>query len=200
MAPIAMAFGVLELTGSATAMGVVIASQSGAAALLQLLGGALADRISRQRMMVTADTLGMISQGLIAFLLITGQANVPVLAALMAVAATWFLFDTSFSIYGGNVKSTMAGEYSFSISLTLAMLGLGLLANGLRTGRFRVWAAVVLSLSAVSHGIVLIFVAVSATILCLVWMDRRRLVYAVTTGVTVLLLSAGQAGGLFMMK
>ncbi|MEP7045900.1 MAG: hypothetical protein ABI949_04425, partial [Ilumatobacteraceae bacterium] len=34
---------------------------------------------------------------------------------LMALAATIFLFDESFSIYGGNVKSTMAGEFSFSI-------------------------------------------------------------------------------------
>ncbi len=113
---------------------------------------------------------------------------------LFAVASLCFLLDESFSIYGGNVKSTMAGEYSFSIALTLAVLGLGLLANGLRTGRFRVWAAVVLSLAAVSHGIVLIFVAVSAVILCLVWLDRRRLVYALTTGVTVLLLSAWWVG------
>ena len=113
---------------------------------------------------------------------------------LFAVASPCFLLDESFSIYGGNVKSTMAGEYSFSIALTLAVLGLGLLANGLRTGRFRVWAAVVLSLAAVSHGIVLIFVAVSATILCLVWLDRRRLVYALTTGLTVLLLSAWWVG------
>jgi len=113
---------------------------------------------------------------------------------LFAVASLCFLLDESFSIYGGNVKSTMAGEYSFSIALTLAVLGLGLLANGLRTGRFRVWTAVVLSLAAVSHGIVLIFVAVGAIVLCLVWMDRRRLVYAVTTGVTVLLLSAWWVG------
>ena len=51
------------------------------------------------------------------------------------MASLCFLLDESFSIYGGNVKSTMAGEYSFSIALTLAMLGLGLLANGLRTGQ-----------------------------------------------------------------
>jgi hypothetical protein len=113
---------------------------------------------------------------------------------LFSVAALCFLLDESFSIYGGNVKSTMAGEYSFSISLTLAMLGLGLLANGLRTGRFRVWTAVILSLAAVSHGIVLIFVAVSAIIICLVWLDRLRLVFAVTTGVTTLLLSAWWVG------
>jgi hypothetical protein len=113
---------------------------------------------------------------------------------LFSVAALCFLLDESFSIYGGNVKSTMAGEYSFSISLTLAMVGLGLLARGLRTGQFRVWTAVVLSLAAVSHGIVLIFVAVAATILCLVWLDRGRLVFAVTTGVTTLLLSAWWVG------
>jgi len=113
---------------------------------------------------------------------------------LFAVAALCFLLDESFTIYGGNVLSTMAGEYSFSISLTLAMLGLGLLSNGLRTGRFRVWTAVVLSLAAVSHGIVLIFVAVSAIIICLVWLDRFRLVFAVTTGITTLLLSAWWVG------
>jgi uncharacterized membrane protein len=65
---------------------------------------------------------------------------------LFAVGGLCFLLDESYSIYGGNVKSTMAGEYSFSIALTLSMIGLGLLANGLRTGRFRVWTAVVLAL------------------------------------------------------
>ena len=113
---------------------------------------------------------------------------------LFAIGGLCFLLDESFQIYGGNVKSTMAGEYSFSIALTLAMFGLGLLAAGLRTGKYRVSAAIVLSLAAVSHGIVLIFVAVSAVILCLVWVDRRRFVYAVTTGATTLLLSAWWVG------
>ncbi len=113
---------------------------------------------------------------------------------LFAFGGTCFLLDESFDIYGGNVKSTMAGEYSFSIALTLAMLGLGLLSHGLRTGKHRVWAAVVLSLAAVSHGIVLIFVAVAATIICLVWVDKTRLVFAVTTGITTILLSAWWVG------
>ncbi len=113
---------------------------------------------------------------------------------LFAFAGLAFLLDESFQIYGGNVLSTMAGEFSFSIALTLAVLGLGLLANGLRTGKYRVWSAVVLSLAAVSHGIVLIFVAVSAIILCLVWFDRQRFVYAITTGAATLLLSAWWVG------
>jgi hypothetical protein len=113
---------------------------------------------------------------------------------LFAFAGMCFLLDESFEIYGGNVKSTMAGEYSFSIALTLAILGLGLLANGLRTGKYRVWAAVVISLAMVSHGIVLIFVAFAAAILCLVWIDKTRIVYAVTTGFTTLLLSLWWVG------
>ncbi|MGI9644931.1 MAG: hypothetical protein ACR2O6_06440 [Ilumatobacteraceae bacterium] len=113
---------------------------------------------------------------------------------LFAFAGLTFLLDESFQIYGGNVKSTMAGEFSFSIALTLAVLGLGLLANGLRTGKYRVWTAVVLSLAAVSHGIVLILVAVGAIILVLVWLSSKRLIYAVTTGVATLLLSAWWVG------
>jgi MFS family permease len=90
MAPIAMAFGVLELTGSATAVGVVIAAETGAAALFQLLGGALADRGSRKRVMVTADLLALTSQGAIAVLLLTGEARVGELAGLMAVTGVAF--------------------------------------------------------------------------------------------------------------
>jgi hypothetical protein len=116
------------------------------------------------------------------------------LPELFSFAGLCFLLDESFEIYGGNVKSTMAGEYSFSIALTLAMFGLGLLAHGLRTGKHRVWAAVVLSLAAVSHGIVLIFVGCAALVLCVVWVDRTRAWFALTTGVTTVLLSMWWVG------
>ena len=69
---------------------------------------------------------------------------------LMALGGMLFLFDESFTIYGGNVKSTMAGEFSFSIALSLAMLGLGLFARGLQTGKYRSWAAIVLALAMLS--------------------------------------------------
>ena len=52
---------------------------------------------------------------------------------LFAFAGLCFLFDESFSIYGGNVKTTMAGEFSFSIALSLMILGSGLLAAGMQT-------------------------------------------------------------------
>jgi hypothetical protein len=109
---------------------------------------------------------------------------------LMAVAGLLFLFDESFSIYGGNVKSTMAGEFAFSMALSLAMLAFGVLARGLETGKYRVWAAVLLALACLTHGIVLIFVALGAILMVLVWADKTRLWYGVTTGVTTFLLAA----------
>ncbi len=113
---------------------------------------------------------------------------------LFAFAGLAFVLDESFSIYGGNLKSTMAGEFSFSIALSIGILALGVLAAGLRTGKYRVWASVLIAAACVSHGIVLIFVVVAALVMCLVWIDRTRLVYALTVGITSVLLIMWWAG------
>jgi hypothetical protein len=85
---------------------------------------------------------------------------------LMAVGAVGFLFDRTFSILGGNIPSTLAGEFSFSISLALAIVYLGLVANGLQTGRYRALAAVVVALCALTHVIPLFF-AIAGTVVLL---------------------------------
>jgi hypothetical protein len=113
---------------------------------------------------------------------------------LMAFGGLAFVLDESFEIYGGNVKSTMAGEFSFSIALSLLVLALGVLAAGLRTGKYRVWASVLLAAAGVSHGIVLIYMAVAAAIFCAVWIDRQRWKYALSVGVTTVLLSIWWVG------
>jgi hypothetical protein len=89
--------------------------------------------------------------------------------ALMAVAGTVFLFDRSFSIYGGNIPSTLAGEFAFSISLTFAWLYLAFLARGLRTGQGWGWTAVFVALTALCHPIPLIFAMVATGVLLLVF-------------------------------
>ena len=45
-----------------------------------------------------------------------------------------FLFDYTWTIYGGNLFSTLAGEYAYSLASPLALVFLGLFARGLRTG------------------------------------------------------------------
>ena len=112
------------------------------------------------------------------------------LPELFAIAATIFLFDESFTIYGGNIASTMAGEFSFSISLSLAMLGFALLAKGLDTGKHRVSAAIIISLSALSHGIVLLFVFGGAALMLVVWNKRESLQFGAKVIALAVLLSS----------
>jgi len=85
MAPIAMAFGVLELTGSTRDSSIVIAAPIVAQIVVLLVGGALADRTSRQKIMVRAESLAAGCQVVIAGLFLSGSATVPGLAALMLV-------------------------------------------------------------------------------------------------------------------
>ncbi|CAB4800641.1 MAG: hypothetical protein F2735_05000 [Actinobacteria bacterium] len=109
---------------------------------------------------------------------------------LFALAALIFLLDESFSIYGGNVKSTMAGEFSFSIALSFAVLGLGLFARGLETGKLRSRTAVILALAVLSHGIVAIFVVIAVALMWLISLDKQRLVYGLAVLVPAMLLTS----------
>ena len=107
---------------------------------------------------------------------------------LMVIGATLFLLDESFTIYGGNIPSTMAGEFSHSISLAFAMVGLGLFARVMDDGKHRAWAAIFIALSALSHGIVLMFVFGGAVVMMLLNRDRQRLrAGTVTIGCAILL-------------
>ena len=85
MAPVAMAFGVLELYDSPPLVGLVLGSQTAAQMVFQLYGGALADRWSRQRQLVFADVLAASAQALLAFLLLATVPRAEWLMALMAV-------------------------------------------------------------------------------------------------------------------
>jgi hypothetical protein len=85
--------------------------------------------------------------------------------ALMGVAMVPFVFDRAWTIYGGNVASTLAGEFSFTISLCFGLVFLGLLARGLDTGRGRALTAILLAATALSHVLPTIFVIVGAFVI-----------------------------------
>ena len=109
---------------------------------------------------------------------------------LMSIGALLFLLDESYTIYGGNIPSTMAGEFSFSISLALSLLALGLFARGLEDGSRRATAAVLVALAALSHGIVLLFVFGGAVVMAVLRADLRRLRWSAVVLGTAVLLSA----------
>ena len=87
--------------------------------------------------------------------------------ALLSVASVLFLFDRNFTIYGGNVASTLAGEFAFSISLSLALLYLGVVIRGLRTGQHRALAAVLLALTGLCHLIPAFFALAGTVVIAL---------------------------------
>jgi predicted MFS family arabinose efflux permease len=88
VAPIALAFAVLDLTGSATDLGYVLAAGWAPQVVFILVGGVLGDRLPRTLVMVGANLLSAAAQGIAAGLLIAGVAQVWQLALLQAVRGT----------------------------------------------------------------------------------------------------------------
>jgi MFS family permease len=85
--PVAIAFAVLGL-GSATDLGLVMAAGGIPFALFALAGGVWADRVGRRRVMLASDVVRAVSQSLTAALLLTGTAEVWMLAVLAFVYGT----------------------------------------------------------------------------------------------------------------
>ena len=99
---------------------------------------------------------------------------------LLAIAGVFFVFDETFTIYGGNAASTMAGEFSFSLALPIGMVYLGMLSYGLRTGRRRGTAAVLFALAALCHLIVGIYLVVASLLMFGLYAGRKQLRYVAT--------------------
>jgi MFS family permease len=96
MAPIALAFGVLDF-GSATDLGIVLAATWIPQIVFILVGGVWADRVSRSLLMVGANVLSAAAQAVVAVLFLTGHAAVWNLVLLQVVRgiATSFFFPAS---------------------------------------------------------------------------------------------------------
>lgn len=93
LAPTALAFGVLDATGSATDLGLVLAAYSLPMLLFALAGGVWADRIARQRLMMLADAAQCVAQCAFGVLIIVGQAQLWLMIVLQAVTGTATAFN-----------------------------------------------------------------------------------------------------------
>jgi MFS family permease len=85
---IALAFAVLDLTGSATDLGYVFAAKTIPLVGFLLVGGVFADRLPRRAVMLAADVARMGAQGAVAFLVLTHSAQIWEIVILQAVAGT----------------------------------------------------------------------------------------------------------------
>jgi MFS family permease len=85
LVPVALAFAVIDLTGSPSALGLVLSAGLVSRICLLLFGGVIADRLPRQQVMIAADALRAVTQGVVAGLLLTGTADVWELLVLFAL-------------------------------------------------------------------------------------------------------------------
>jgi Major Facilitator Superfamily len=97
LAPIAVAFAVLDLTGSATDTGIAFACWTIAQVTTLLVGGVVADRLPRRFVMVSSDAGNVCVRAAMGALLVSGHARVWELFVLQALggAATAFYSPAS---------------------------------------------------------------------------------------------------------
>ena len=90
--PFALAWAVLDLTGSARDLGFVIAAKTAPLVIFLLVGGVFADRLPRRAVMLTADVARMAIQATTAALLLSHTARIWELIVLQALAGTGSAF------------------------------------------------------------------------------------------------------------
>jgi MFS family permease len=119
-APIALAFAVLELTGSASDLGLVIAAGFVPQIFFILIGGIWADRLPRHHVMVVSDLVAGGAQAAIAVLVLTGAAEIWHLVALQVIRgiATSFFFPAAAGIVPQTVSARLLQEANALLRLS----------------------------------------------------------------------------------
>jgi len=119
--------------------------------------------------------------------------------SLMTAATVPFLFNFAplhtaiyypWNIDGGTIASTLAGEFSFSLALTCAVLFLGVFVYALRTGRFRWLAALLFAVTLLCHVIPGLFAGGAAAVITVARWERRGFRVLVVIGVLGALVAA----------
>ncbi|MEM2918385.1 MAG: 6-pyruvoyl-tetrahydropterin synthase-related protein [Candidatus Altiarchaeota archaeon] len=79
---------------------------------------------------------------------------IPIFGAIITLP---YLFLEHYSMWGGNIPSTLAGEFSYGFSISLMVLFFGLLWRSIKEGKSVITPAVVFALIVLSHGITTVF-------------------------------------------
>jgi len=94
LAPIAVAFAILGLGGSATQVGLAFAAWTLAQVSTLLIGGVVADRLPRRVVMIGSDTANLCVRVTMGALLVSGHAEIWELIALQAVGGAAVAFHS----------------------------------------------------------------------------------------------------------
>jgi MFS family permease len=127
MVPVALAFAVLGMNGSASDLGLVLAVGLVPNVVLVLVGGVAGDRWPRGRVMLWSDAVRFVSQGTIAVLLLSGHAQLWHLVVSSAVWGTAAAFFTpaSTGVVPETVSPGRLQQANALLGLTRNIVGLG---------------------------------------------------------------------------
>ena len=110
--PVAVAFAVLDLTGSAADLGLVLAALMASRVVFIVAGGVWADRLPRQLVMIAADLVRALVHGVIALAFFTDSIAVwhLVASSVLFGAASAFFGPASTGLVKSLVKPTRLQE------------------------------------------------------------------------------------------
>ena len=124
IAPIAIAFGVLALPdGSPTGLSIILAAQAVPVVLVLPIGGVIADRVGRPRMIAVCDMLMAVVVGVIGLVFILGVATVPLLAGLNVLAG--ILVGLWYPAYPGLAADVVPDEHLQPANAYMSVAGNG---------------------------------------------------------------------------
>jgi MFS family permease len=132
MATIAVAFAVLDLTGSATALGLVLAARSLPQVVFILMGGVISDRLPRHLVLVVTSVVSGLTQAAAAGLVLSGHASVGWLAVLGAIngASSAFIYPAT----AGLLPRTVPPDQLQTANVVLRMSSTGAQIAGVAGG------------------------------------------------------------------
>ncbi len=120
-APVALAFGVLALPGAtARTLSVVLTAEALPMVAFMLIGGVIADRLPRHRVMMAGETLNAVAFFCLAAMLLTGWT--PLLAMMIAAALSGVSTAILFPALTGIVPDVIPAD---RLQTANALLGLG---------------------------------------------------------------------------
>lgn len=124
--PVAIAFAVLGIGGTATELGIVFAAFTVAHVALVLAGGVVADRLPRQLVMVACDLVRAVGEVVLAVLLISGSAQVwhLVVAAVVVGGASAFFLPASAGLIPQTVSPGRLQQANALMSLSRSATGI----------------------------------------------------------------------------
>jgi MFS family permease len=125
MVNVALAFAILDVTGSVTDVGFVFAAFTLPLVGFLLVGGVFADRFQQRGVMVASDLACFASQGLVAALVVSGRARLWELVVLQAVrgAARAFFMPASTALTPLTVRAELLQEANALRGLSMAFGG-----------------------------------------------------------------------------